>query len=331
VNNTGTVSVTEILRITGSGARTLLATFVIVHLVLAVATITEVYSPLVTIVAIVLVAAAAVVVTLPAAEPLPLGRSLAIVAVVAATTLAMDWNIEPGSAPTYSSWHLGANTLVLLFLGLRGRSGLAWIGFTIMAAITVVWTIDTGSTNLLGLLPNQIGTLLVGTLFAIGLRRTSRRITELHAEQAAIASVESAARAAAEERTRQAAHLNEVARSALERIADGAPFSDAERESWIRLEATVRDSLRAPALNILKLTEAADNARSRGVEVTLLDDSEGAATSETDRETIAAAIIEQLDEMDSGRLIGRVLPKGRGQLATILVDDGESTTRTDVG
>ena len=34
---------------------------------------------------------------------------------------------------------------------------------------------------LLALLPNQTGTLVVGTLFAIGLRRTSRRITELHA------------------------------------------------------------------------------------------------------------------------------------------------------
>jgi hypothetical protein len=106
-----------------------------------------------------------------------------------------------------------------------------------------------------------------------------------------------------------------------------------DRDSWLRLESSVRDSLRAPALNILKLTEAADNARARGVEVTLLDDSQGEVSSVSDRETIADAIIEQLDEMDAGRLIGRVLPVDRGQLATILIDDGtgDTTRRIDVG
>jgi hypothetical protein len=324
-------SVTEILRITSSGGRALVIVFIIVNLILSTATLGQVYLPFPTIAANVLVAIAAIVVSLPAAEPLPLTRSFGIVGVVAITTALVDWNIPPEASPTYSSWHLGANTLVLLFLGLRGRSGLAWLGFALMSAITIAWTVQTGSIHLVGLLPNQVGTLLVGTLFAVALRRTSKRITELHAEQAALASAESAARAAAEERSRQAAHLNTVARPSLERIAAGAPYSNEDRDSWLRLESSVRDSLRAPALNILKLTEAADNARARGVEVTLLDDSAGQVSSDHDRDMIADAIIEQLDEMSSGRLIGRVLPTGRGQLATIVVDDGSETRRMDVG
>jgi hypothetical protein len=324
-------SVTEILRITSSGARALLVMFLFVDLLLATSTITNVYNPVPTIVALVLVGAAAIVVTLPAPEPLPLSRSAIVLAATTLSTVLVDWNIPPTNDTGYESWNYGANTLVLLFVGLRGRTGLAWLGFGLIVGITAIWTAVTGSMLLIQLIPNQVGTMVVGTLFAIGLRQTSARITALHAEQAALASAESAARAAAAERARQAAHLNEVARPALERIAQGAPFSDEERDGWMRLEASVRDSLRAPMLNTHEIIAAADSARARGVEVTLLDDSAGGVTSAADREAIAAAIVSELGTLESGRLIGRVLPVGRGQLATIVVDDGVATRRTDVG
>lgn len=328
---TETSGVSDVLAMTGAGARSLLTLFIGVSVILAVANLSDVYSPIPTIIALVIISAAATMLTLPAAEPFPLSRSLALLAVVAVSTVLVDWNIPPESTPLYATWHFGANTLILLFLGLRGRSGLAWVGFAAMTAITAVWTAGTGSFLLIELLPNQAGTLVVGTLFAIGLRSTSRRITALHAEQAAIAAAESATRAAASERSIQAAHLNEVARPALERIARGAPFTDDERESWMRLEASVRDSLRAPGLNVLELVAAADSARSRGVEVTLLDDSAGGLDSVADREAVTSAIIAELGTMDSGRLIGRVLPQGRGKLATIVIDEGDGSRHIDVG
>lgn len=324
-------SVADILAMTGTGARILLTLFIAVSLILAVVNLPDVYTPIPTVIALVLISAAATMLTLPAAEPLPLARSIVLLAVVAVSTVLVNWNIPPESMPLYATWHFGANTLLLLFLGLRGRSGFAWIGFAAMTGITAIWTMMTGSFLLIELLPNQAGTLVVGTLFAIGLRGTSRRITALHAEQAAIAAAESATTAAAAERSIQAAHLNEVARPALERIARGAPFSEDERESWMRLEASVRDSLRAPGLNVLELVAAADSARSRGVEVTLLDDSSGALESVADREVVTSAIIAELGTMDSGRLIGRVLPQGRGKLATIVIDEGDGSRHIDVG
>lgn len=325
-------TVTEILRIASPQARIITALFIVVYVILDATNLGVTRYPVLSIIAVVFVAAAAIVITQPAIEPFPASRSIAILVAVAASSALVDWNIAARHASGYATWHFGADTLILLILGLRGRSGLAWLGFAMMAALAALWTvtIGAGSLALIALLPNQVGTLLVGTLFAIGLRRTSRRITALHDEQAALASAESATRAAAAERSRQAATLNAVARPALERIAQGAPYSDDERESWMRLEASIRDSLRAPSLTSAALTAATNGARERGVEVTLLDDSSGVLDEAGNRAAVESAIIDQLSGMRTGRLIGRVLPRGRGKLATILVDDGESSIRTDV-
>jgi hypothetical protein len=326
-------SVTEILRLSSPQARIMAGMFIAVYLVLDFTNLEPVRMPVLSILAVLIVSAAAVLITLPAREPFPLTRTAAILIAVAVSSLLVDVNLSPNAAHGYATWHFGADTLILLILGLRGRSIFAWVGFGIMVTTAALWTITigNGSAAMLALLPNQVGTLLVGTLFAIGLRQTSRRITALHAEQAALASAESATRAAAAERARQAANLNLVARPALERIAQGAPYSADERDSWMRLEASVRDSLRAPSLTSAALTAAANHARERGVEVTLLDDSSGVLDEAGNKEAVESAIIDQLSTMRTGRLIGRVLPRGRGKLATILVDDGESTKRTDVG
>jgi hypothetical protein len=324
------VGTRAILSVTNGGDRWLLAFFVFVNVALAGATINDVYRPVPTIVSLVLISAAATLLTRPVRDPLPLRRSIVILTITTAVTVLSDANIPPDAPPGFSTWHYASVTLVLFILGLRGRSVLAWVGFFAVVAVTIAWTLMTGSTLLLELLPNQAATLAVGTVFAVGLRNTSKRIWQLQAEQTALAAAESASLAAAEERARQAARLNAVARPALERIAAGPPYSDEERESWMRLEATVRDSLRAPSLNLPQLAAAADGARARGVEVTLLDDSAGELESSTDREVIATAIIAELDTMDSGRLTGRVLPRGRGQLATIVVDDEDGETSRQI-
>jgi len=324
------VSASSILNVASAGARALLVLFLSVDLVLMLANLDRVYEPLPSIAAMVIVAIAAILLTLPAPEPLPIGRSLVIIAATTVVTVLVNWNVAPEFAMTYATWHFGANTLVLLVLGLRGRTVIAWIGFAALVLVTVIWSLQRGTPDLLWVLPNQVGTLVVGTLFAVGLRRTSQRISAMHTEQAAIASAESAAMAAAAERARQAEHLNAVARPALERIAAGPPYPAEERAGWMRLEASVRDSLRAPALSSLEMTAATDSARARGIEVNLLDDSAGTLESDADRSRVANAIISELDGMEHGRLTGRALPSGRGVIATILVDDGTETRRVDI-
>jgi hypothetical protein len=322
----------DILRVTSLGGRLILVMFIAVDLALAVANIDEVVSPWSAILCVALITAAGVIVTRPTNGTLPMPRALLVLFITTVTSAVAAWNMPIEPTTSYATWHLGAITLVLLFLAMWGWLTLAWVGFGLMVVVTAAWTFTTaeGSVYVLALVPNQVGTLLVGTLFSIGLRATSRRIADLHAKQAVIAAAESATRAAAVERAAQAARLNQMARAALERIAEDEPYTDAERDSWMRLEATVRDSLRASALISDELTAATDDARERGIEVTLLDDSAGAVESGSEREKIIAAIITELAGMDSGRLIGRVLPAGRGQLATILVDEAGHSRHIDV-
>ncbi|MFT4122587.1 MAG: hypothetical protein QM635_02010 [Microbacteriaceae bacterium] len=322
-----------ILRITSSGGRVLLVCFLGAELVLATANLGAVQAPWPVFAAFWLVSLGAVLVTLVPDDRLPTPNALAVVAATSAATAVATWNMPVEPVAGYASWHLGAVTFVLLFLGMWGRIALAWCGFAIVTGITLLWTLTAGGgeTYLLALVPNQGGTLLVGTLFAIGLRHTSRRIAELHLEQAMITATESATRAAAEERMQQAARLDAIARPALERIIDERPYTAAERETWMRLEAAIRDQLRATVLVSSELSAAAEEARRRGVEVTLLDDSAGSIASASDRERVVGAIVAELRAVRSGRLVGRLLPPGRGQLATIVVDeDGAESRHIDV-
>ncbi|MDM4762445.1 hypothetical protein QT381_05435 [Galbitalea sp. SE-J8] len=322
-----------ILRLTSAGARVILALFLAVDLVLAIATLDNVLSPWPALVALVLVAASALLVTWPRDGVLPRSRAIGVVALTTAAAIVSTPNLPVAPVAGYATWHLGAITLVLLFVGMWGRFALAWTGFGLLVVVTAVWTFTLGGGNpyVLALLPNQSGTLVVGTLFAIGLRRTSRRIAELHARQAAIAAADAATRAAATERAEQAELLNATARPALERIAAAERYTDAEREAWVRLEASIRDRLRASALVSSELTAATDAARSRGVDVTLLDDSAGAAIPGAERSRLERALVRELDALRSGRLIARVLPPGRDHVATIVVDEeGGDSRRIDV-
>ena len=131
-------SVTEILRLTSPQARIITGLFIAVDLVLAIANLDAVVFAPITIVAVVLVTIEAIVITLPAPEPLPLGRTLFVLLLVATSTILANANLPPSEALGYAAWHLGANTLVLLFVGLRGRTGLAWVGFAGMVTACVV-------------------------------------------------------------------------------------------------------------------------------------------------------------------------------------------------
>jgi len=299
--------------------------------VLALANLDAVKHPLPSLLALALVAAATAALAYRSSVPLASWKAWATVGAVGASTALVNWNLPDGGWPGYASWHLGANTVLMFFLVLRGRTGIAWIAFAMMSAVTLAWAIDSGrgAAAILQFLPNHVGTLLIGTILARGLMRTLQRITTLHAEQAANAEAEARARAATAERAEQAAYLNAVARPALERIATVGVHSDAERANWLNIEATIRDRLRAFVLTSPALADAAMRARMRGVEVTLLDDSDGNLSLEGEQ-AVVTAIVAELTAAQSGQVTGRVLPPGRGQLATIVISDGPTSRRVDV-
>jgi hypothetical protein len=317
-------NVGELLALTGPGAHLILLLYVVTQVTLAV---TGGGDPMRTwqgVAALVLVLLAAVLTVRPGRYPLRLSRTIVIVLVVVVSTLVISWQLKTdGSWPGYSAWYIGADTFLMLALGLRGRYGWAWVGMGLMIALTVLWSTFTnqGPLHGLDLVAREAGLLLIGTLFAIGLDRTARRILELNQAETTKVSEGEAVRAASQERNRQVDRLEQVAGVALATIANGEPRTPTSQADYLALEATLRDSIRARTFAIEPLTSSARRARQSGIDVLLLDDMGSAEIPEDRRQSIVEWVTGLLEETHRGTFTARLRRTPQGFLATVVSTD----------
>jgi signal transduction histidine kinase len=268
------------------------------------------------------VSGAALLCTRTAANPLPSAQTLGTVALLAATEALMCFAVTPQDTAAFAQWHLGAITLVLLVLAMRGRNRVAWLCYAGLFLSTIAWALVNGLTILDGvaLVVRHAGTLLAGTLWVFAARRSMAALAELNRQRTVREAAELAETTAIEERRAQLARLGALARPMLERLADPHPLTPDEQVECLQVEATLRDAIRARSLFVEPVIGAAKAARARGVAVTLLDDS--ADRPPADIAPVASAVAAVLDSADSGRVTARVLPAGREALATIVLDAG---------
>ncbi|WP_148040170.1 sensor histidine kinase [Cryobacterium tepidiphilum] len=266
------------------------------------------------------VSAAAVLCTRAAVNPLPAAQTLGTVALLAAAEILMFFEVTPQDTAAFAHWHLGAITLVLLVLAMRGRNRIAWSCYGGLFAATVAWAVVNGlpAAGGVGLVIRHAGTLLAGTLWVFAARRSMATLTELNRQRTVRDAAELAETTAIQERHAQLARLSTLARPMLERLADAHPLSADDQAECLQVEATLRDAIRARSLFVEPVISAAKAARARGVDVTLLDDS--ADRPPGDMAPVTAAVAGELDAAASGRVTARVLPAGRDALATIVVD-----------
>lgn len=296
--------------------------FIVVHALLAFGDLASVSNLPMTVGAFACVSLAVVAVAFPSAQSVP--RMAAVCALVlcgAAATLeyTQPW---PAMPSPFAHWHLGAITIVLVVLAVRGRVSWAWGAYAVLLGGTILWAVLHGFTvgDGVGLIIRHAGTLLAGSLFAVGRRRTATSLVAVNQASTARAFTQAEAIAAIEEHESQLARVNAMARPLLERLARPHELTDAERAECLQVEGTLRDALRGRFLFVEPVITAARSARARGVEVTLLDDrGEG-----TDAEvaSVTALVARELDAARSGRFTARVLPEGREDLATIVVESG---------
>ena len=267
----------------------------------------------------------------PDREPFRMTTTLVVIGVVAVVTGLSCWNIANPEHPGYATWPLGAMTFLLLVLALRGRRGYAWLGFLLLAVISVVVGVLTGQqvAVVINDVVRQSATLLIGTLFALVLRRSSQTITAIQANQLTRTTVAAASAAATRERAAQNARLERDARPALERILSPKPFSEEDRRNFVLLESTLRDGIRATGFSSDRLATATREARERGLTVVLLDD-RGRELLDTERELVESALLDQLNTTTDGAITARLSPHDRDELATIVVEEGGEYRRVVV-
>lgn len=321
--------VSRLLFLDTAPARLLVVLFVVSNAVFTVTTAHVLAYPRAAFAAMFVVNATAVLLVRTHPDPFPARDTAVVIAAVVASSAMMAFALPDDGDLGRATWHLGSNTWLLFFLAVRRRAWFAWIGMALMAAVTAVWGIDSGRGALVGLtmLDTHIGILLVGTLFALILRRTSARINALNERSVSSAADAAATDAARQVRRARVSELAEVAVPLLEQIAAGQPADARMRQEIALTEALLRDSVRGRSLAVPAVVDAASQARRRGVEVTILDD-RGAAPS--DGESLARIIehvVGGLNAARHGRVTVRLLPAGRHAALTIVAADGDEVTR----
>ena len=318
--------VTSLLQLTKGLGRVLLGLYGAGTLLVAALNLDGLEAPILGVVSLALMWAALIILTLPSTEPFDLPKSIAVLALTAAMAAISTGNVSDPSAAGYSNWHLGAITFLLLVLALRGRRALAWIGFAILSLLTIGITALAGEpiASSINDLARQAGTLAIGTLFALVLRRASRTIAAIHDAQVVRSSRAASSYAAIQERSAQTIRLERDARPALDRILSGAPLSPEELRHFALLETTLRDGIRATGFSSERVAEATRQARERGLRVVLLDD-RGSELVDGERSRVETALLEQLHATrGEGSITARLSPLDRDELATIVVEeDGE--------
>ncbi|WP_405492039.1 hypothetical protein [Nocardia sp. NBC_00511] len=277
-----------------------------------------------------LMLSAGAVVTAVPVDPLPVPVALYAAAAPALAT-ALTVMTPVADTANQTLWSAFASSYVLAVLVLRGRIRTAWVGVIAVAAVLVVLGIGGGhlqpATVIGSMVP--VGTVTAISVFTAVMRPLQRSLRILREDGMMRAAAEATMAAADGERSRQLARLDRVARSILERIADGAELSAAEREECRLLEAELRDGLRAPQLVTDELSGAARGARGRGVEVVLLDDGGFAGVPEWIRKRVIDAATKELDAANAGSVTVRVLPLGRPVLATVVAPAHDRRTEID--
>jgi hypothetical protein len=323
--------VSSIVRLNDWAGRIVLAFYGMGTTIVALLNLRGTLVPVLAIVSLVLLWIALGILARPDRDPFGMASTIAIVSIVAVVTAISCWNIADVENPGYVTWPLGAMTFLLFVLALRGRRGWAWIGFGLLAAVSIVTGVFSEQNTLMVIndVARQSGTLLIGTLFALVLRRSSQTITSIQSNQLTRTTVAAASAAATRERAAQNARLERDARPALERILQPEPLSEDEQQHFRLLEATLRDGIRASGFSSERIAEATREARERGLTVVLLDD-RGSELVDGERDLVEAALLEQLTSTADGAITARLSPNDRDELATIVVEEGGEYRRVVV-
>ena len=259
------------------------------------------------------------------AHRMPAREAALVAAAAGGANVLVLFQIDSAGWPGYTSWCIGAGTTLCCGLIARERPRQAWAGLVLTIIVIGMWTLDTGHN------PIIILTLGAGQLFPLVIwHLTARLSVDITARTAA--SETAGAEIAAQRRAhRESEALMRQAMTSVRRrveplltaIADGAPITAGMRARARMLEAELRDERRAPFFTGTRVIESARAARTRGIDVILLDDrgTSGGLTDDAQK-TIINQAIRALDDARKGQVVIRLLPpRQRPRLLSIVTDD----------
>src|SRR5206468_2719013 len=140
--------------------------------------------------------------------------------------------------PGYEAWEFGAITISLFGFALIGRYLAAWVTLLAVAGVTIGWSVSTGQGwgQGIAMVERHFGTLLVGSMFAWSVARSTATFTAFRAIERRTRALERAAIARAGARRSTAEAVLEQAGPMLGAIAAGRELGEADRRELLVLE-----------------------------------------------------------------------------------------------
>jgi hypothetical protein len=314
--------VSDLLGFGGGHVRVIGLLFVGANVLLATLNLDWSRRPALTAASVLIVALLVALVVRRPRDPLPLPGTLLVAAGAPVASALGWWALEPtGWEGSFATWFLGGTAFPLFALCLRGRILAAVAGHFAVGAVTLACVLGSGHSALFALeAMSRYAILLVcGVLFRLGLRYAIGRMGEVRAERERLATETAEADGRFAEREKRVRLVADLAEPLLARAAAGEPYSPALARDAANVEAGIRDGLRAFGLVRDPLVASVRAARLRGVQVVLLDDSDG-DLDESTLDRVAATAARAFEQIGFGRVTVRLLPPGRGAVATVVAD-----------
>jgi signal transduction histidine kinase len=226
-------------------------------------------------------------------------------------------------------WFLDSGAVLLMVLLYSGHGRLAWGLMGVVAAIFLVDSLSqqSGGGPEFGLIVRPIALLLTATLLSVPLKMFQPRINALRAESRRILGEKIFVAATTAQRQSEAVRLQSLAGPLLQTLARSEELTHSQVAECVALEGLLRDQARGNRLSRGELKRAAGRARTRGIDVMLLDDSDGEGVTDSDILTITNWMSEHLEKITEGQFVGRVLPTGRPDMATIVMSGNSGPLR----
>lgn len=255
----------------------------------------------------------------------PLDRMPAWAAWVVAVAIGIGNYVALASVADYAhiheaAWTLGAGALMACGLLVRKHMGVAWASVLILFVSTLAWAHFYLQPWQLALqmIIGQVVTLAFWTVMVLWASMGVYELTladRMEAQATAEREVNEGVRKAVTESLRS---VSRRAAPLIDPVAAGDDLTEEMRVEARILEASLRDDIRAASFVETPVEAAATDARRRGVDVVLLDDSvEGSVPTKVPKAFIDEAV-RVLSQTESGRVVVRLQPVSASVVGTIV-------------
>ncbi len=229
--------------------------------------------------------------------------------------LFMSAAIYPGATFGYTTWHISGVATVMAILAVRQHPYLAWIGTGFLIIQTLVWGgVDVAfSSGVVGAFLLVLAAQATASLLARSADAAQEFLEQAVATEAATAAT-SAARQERQARVQEA--LSESLPLLDLIVKRRGKLSEKDRLLAVLKEHELRDQIRGRSLMHPDLIKAARSARSRGVEVQLLDDGGFENVDPTEVATTLKKVAKELNKITAGKVVIRA-SQGEGWRLTM--------------